>query len=175
MPGIAKASLKQSELVDALNTLGVRFLRGGNGTSTTLAPAALLAALTGSPEARLRLALIPLLLTHPEFAEDVHDALQNLPADAAVTLRCYYTAAYWLQLKYQTRLAAICGQKSQLPDLFSEDLHLPRQMTPDPALQALANRQQELTRRTLNWRGTYEHAVQNWLRFMEYEISAGSA
>ncbi|MCL4831459.1 MAG: hypothetical protein KJZ86_03425 [Caldilineaceae bacterium] len=170
MPNTAKTNHRQSELVDALDTLGVRFLRGGSGTPTTFVPATLLASLAASPEARLRLALIPLLLTHPEFAEDVPAALQILSSDAAVTLRCYYTAAHWLHLKYRTRLAAMCGQKPQLPDLFSEELRMPKQMTPDAALQALANRQQELSGRTLNWRGTYEHAIQNWLRFMEQEI-----
>ncbi|MBI3958743.1 MAG: hypothetical protein HY328_08035 [Chloroflexi bacterium] len=169
VPNIAERTPQPSELVDALNTLGVLFLCGGAGAPRTIEPDALLAALATTPEARLRLALIPLLLAHPEFAEDVHDALLVLPSDVAVTLRCYYTAAYWLQLKYHTCLAAMRGQKPQLPDLFGEELHLPKQMTPDAALHALALRQQELTGRILNWRGTYEHAIQNWLCFVEHD------
>jgi hypothetical protein len=58
MPDLAKTALKQSELIDALDTLGVLFLRGGSGIPKTLAPDALMAALATSPEARLRVALI---------------------------------------------------------------------------------------------------------------------
>ena len=160
---------KPSELVAILNDLGVIFLAGGSGTPDLILPEILLSALASSPEARLRLALIPLLLAHPEFAEDVDRALQSLSPDAAIVLRCYYTAAYWLQLKYRIRLADIVGVQLRLPDLFGEELGLVKQTVPDNALHALALRQQRLTGRAINWLGTYEHAVQSWLRFMEQE------
>jgi hypothetical protein len=53
-----------AQLVAALDSLGVPFLRGASGSAVTLEPVALLAALVASNEARLRLALIPLLLAH---------------------------------------------------------------------------------------------------------------
>ena len=59
------------ELVDAFNTLGVCFLSGGSGVSRSFPSAALLAALASSAESRLRMALIPLLLAHPELAVSV--------------------------------------------------------------------------------------------------------
>lgn len=166
---IADLSIHPSQLVDVLNTLGVIFLRGGTGRPTTTAPATLIAALAASPEARLRLALIPLLLTHPKFAEFIDEALPSLSPSAAVTLRCYYTAAFWLQAKCHARLVSVCGLKRDLPDLFSAELNLTGYTDPEAALCALAVRQAELTGRVLNWRGTYEHAVQSWLRFMEHE------
>lgn len=154
MPDLAKTALKQSELIDALDTLGVLFLRGGSGIPKTLAPDALMAALATSPEARLRVALIPLLLAHPEFAENATEALQVLPSDAALVLRCYYTAAHWLQAKYRTRIATLCGDQPALPDLFGEELGLLGESRPDSALRSLARCQQKLSGREINWLGT---------------------
>ena len=157
----------QSQLVDALDAFGVRFLRGGSGVGGLIEPDKLLAALAGSPEARLRLALIPLLLARPKFSLAVLTALPHTPPDAAITLRCYYTAAYWLQQKYQARLTAALGITPPLPDLFLAELGLSTYTDPDTALHALAARQQILSGRVLNWFGTYEHAVQSWLRQVE--------
>jgi hypothetical protein len=162
-------ALTPAQLVAALDNLGVPFLRGASGPAVTIEPVALIAALATSHEARLRLALIPLLLAHPEFSVHAVVALQQLPPDAALTLRCYYTAAHWLQIKYRARIAAILGAMKTLPDTFSAELNLPESVDPNAALQALAIRQRELTGLTLNWLGTYEHAAQNWLRFMEYD------
>lgn len=158
------------ELVDALDTLGVAFLRGGSGTRRGFPPAVLLTALASNPEARLRMALIPLLLAHPEFAPAVRQAEQSLLAKDAVVLRCYYTAAVWLRAKYRSRLEAACGPQPALPDLFGEALGVAPQTEPDDALRSLALRQRELTGITLNWLGTYEHAAQSWLRFHEQKI-----
>lgn len=158
-----------SDLVDALNTIGVLFLRGGLGSHREMGSDTLLAALAASLEARLRLALIPLLLAHPEFSEDVDAALQSLSSEAAIVLRCYYTAAHWLQAKYRTRIGSLFGDQPALPDLFGDELGLVGQSRPDIALRSLALCQQKLSGREINWLGTYEHAAQNWLRFMEYE------
>lgn len=163
------SSVSSSDLVDALDTLGVPFLRDGTGKTVTIEPGILLAALAASPEARLRMSLIPLLLAHPEFTEDVETALGRLSAEAAIVLRCYYTAAHWLQTKYRTRIATLCGDQPALPDLFGDELGLVGQSRPDKALRSLALCQQKLSGSEINWLGTYEHAAQNWLRFMEYE------
>ena len=152
------------QLVDALDTLGVHFLRGGSGVPCRMAPDRVLAALAVSSEARLRLAIIPLMLAHPEFSGHVVAAWQQLSPESAVTLQCYYTAAYWLQRKHWTRLTALLNQMSPLPDHFGVMLGVAPNGDPDTALRALAVRQQRLSGRTLNWAGTYEHAVQSWLR-----------
>jgi hypothetical protein len=54
-------ALTPQQLVDVLDALDVRFLRGGSGASARAEPVALLAGVAASAEARLRLALIPLL------------------------------------------------------------------------------------------------------------------
>ena len=162
-------ALTPSQLVAALDSLGVHFLRGASGAVGAMQPTALLAALAASAEARIRLALIPLLLAHPEFSVHARTAVQQLPPDAAITFRCYYTAAHWLQIKYRARITVSLGVMQSVPDTFSAELNLPEFADPDAALQTLALRQQELTGLTLNWLGTYEHAAQSWLRFMEYD------
>jgi hypothetical protein len=158
-------------LVDALKTLGITLLSGGADHPISLPPARLLASLAGSAEARLRMALILLLLAHPEFAKEAKSVMHSLSEEDATVLRCYYTAAYWLQRKYRERLAAVCGDQALLPDLFSQELGLPSQATPDAALKSLGLRQQALTGKFLNWSGTYEHAALSWLRFREQEES----
>jgi len=162
-------ALTPAQLVAALDNLGVPFLRGASSPVVAVEPRVLLAALAASNEARLRLALIPLLLAHPEFSVHAVAALQQLPPSAALMLRCHYTAAYWLQIKYRVRITTSLGATHSLPDLFSAELNLPESTDPDAALHALALRQRELTGLALNWRGAYEHAVQNWLRFLEYD------
>jgi len=161
--------LTPTQLVDVLQTLGVPFVRGGSGAIYAVDPCVLLAALAASEEARLRLALIPLLLSHPAFAADVKRALDRLSPAAAITLRCYYTAAYWLQSKYQTRIEHVLGAMPSLPDLFSTELGLSSTETAEHSLLALAARQQELTGRVLNWVGTYEHGLQTWLHYLELQ------
>lgn len=165
-----RSLLSSAQLIDALDTLGIPFLRGGSGVTTPIEPAELVAALARSPEARLRLALIPLLLAHPEFSWSVVAALAQAAPDAAITLRCYYTAAYWLQQKYWRRLTAALGVTPRLPDLFRAELGMSTYADPDVALDALAARQQVLSGRVLNWFGTYEHAVQSWLHQLEQRI-----
>ena len=161
--------LTATQLVDALHTLGVPFLRGGSGVVYWAEPSVLLAGLAESDEARLRLALIPLLLTHPHFSADINIALKGLSPAAAITLRCYYTAAYWLQSKYHARIERCLDAMPSLPDLFSAELALPSDVTAEQALHLLATRQQELTGRVLNWHGTYEHALKTWLQHLELQ------
>lgn len=156
--------LTPTQLVDALNTLSVPFIGGGSGTDHWIETSVLLAALADSNEARLRLSLIPLLLSYPQFSADVNLALARLSPAAAITLRCYYTAAYWLQYKCRTRIETCLGSTHMLPDLFSGELGLSAYDTTDQALRALAIRQQELTGYVLNWYGTYEHGVTTWLK-----------
>lgn len=167
---IIENKLTPSQLVSALDALGITFLRGDAAIVDEIKLDRLMAELAHSAEARLRLALIPLLLRHPEFSTYTIAALQMLPPTSAVTLRCYYMAAYWLQKKYRPRLIACLGVIQPLPDLFGAELGLTAYMTPNEALHALAEQQQTLSGRVLNWVGSYEHAVQSWLRFLEQEV-----
>ncbi len=157
------------QLANALAALDVRFVLGGDGLEATLNlhPARLIAALAASDEARLRLALIPLFLQHPEFSAQARAAVQNLNSTQRITLMCYYTAAYLIQQRYRARLDALSGEKATLPDLFSNELGLVSADDPDLNLKRLAERHTALSAAQVNWLGTYQHAIQKWLSTLE--------
>lgn len=146
------------QLANALHTLGVKFIMGGHDEESHLGkqPVRLLAALAESKESRLRLALIPLFLEHPEFATHVRAVAKKLDTASRLTLQCYYTAAVWLGKQYQPH-------KKLLPDYFSKELNLSPTDNPEENLRSLAKRHQELSGTQVNWLGTYRHAAQRWL------------
>ncbi len=158
------------QLANSLKSLGIDFILGGQEATDPLKiePTALIAALAESAESRLRLALIPLFLQYPEFAKYVRDSLQTLAPPARVTLQCYYTAALWLQQKYRERLFSILGKKHDLPDLFSQELDLPRRQDLDENLRLLADRHESLSGKRINWLGTYEHGAQRYIIHLEH-------
>lgn len=159
------------QLANALHALGVKFIMGGSRGDESLhkQPARLIAALAESNESRLRLSLIILFLAHPEFSAHVRTAARGVTHVARLILQCYYTAAVWLQREHRPRLALLIGRKASLPDYFSSELGL--QNTDDPTinLQRLAQRHRILSGAQVNWLGTYEHAVQVWVKGLEIQ------
>ena len=149
------------QLANALYALGVHFIRGGMLTDELLLnqPTRLITELAQSDEARLRLALIPLFLEHPEYASRVRAAAKQLAPTARLTLQCYYSAAVWLAKKYQL--------ETLLPDHFSKDLILMPGDDIDKNLRALAERHAELSGSFVNWLATYQHAEQIWWKSVE--------
>jgi hypothetical protein len=162
--------LDDEYLVAELEALGVHFLRSTHKSAITaserIAPAMFIARLASSDDARLRLALIPLLLHRPDFAVYINTAIK-INATAHIVLKCYYTAALFLQQKYRSRLEKLMGSYQTLPDLFSAELGLHAVSNPNVSLRLLAQRHAELSGKTINWLGTYEHAAQCWLKHME--------
>lgn len=152
------SAITGDQLANALHVLNVKFIFGGDSNDASLhkQPARLIAALASSDEARLRLALIPLFLRHPEFAAHVRNAANQLDPSARLTLQCYYTAAVFL--------AQIHHLPASLPDYFSQDIHLTITDSPQVNLRALANQQRELSGEAVNWLGTYQHAARIWMR-----------
>lgn len=142
------------DLVQELNQLGVRFIHAGNYTENKnqFSPDELIKLLAQNNEARLRLALIPLFLEHPEFSRFM--TLSNMEEDAQTTLKFYYTAAMFFSHKLNF--------PSPIPDLFSKELGISLASDPDKNLQNLANRPNQLSNRNINWLGTYTYAVQIW-------------
>ncbi len=159
------------QLASALHALGVNFIMSSGGRDESLhkQPARLIAALAASNEARLRLSLIPLFLEHPEFAVYVRAAEKNLNASAQLTLKCYYSAAVWLQQLHHPRLDALIGRNPTLPDHFSSALGLQNTTDPEKNLRLLANRHQVLSGAQVNWLGTYQHAAHVWLKGLELQ------
>ncbi len=145
------------QLASALHKLNVRFIMASQSSEEKISaqPTRLIAALAQSDEARLRVALIPLFLEHPEFASHAPLAVDLLPPDARLTLQCYYTAARFLH-------QILFPRETSLPDYFSQELNLSLTQDPMENLRLLAKRHRELSGMQVNWLGTYLHAAQVW-------------
>lgn len=130
-------------------------------------PLHLIVGLAESDEARLRLSLIPLFLRHSEYSKYVRDAAETTSPNSRLSLQCYYTAAVWLQQKHRERLAVLIGEKPSLPDLFSKELMISAEQNPDKNLQTLAYRHQELSKKHINWLGTYKHGAERFMIHLE--------
>jgi hypothetical protein len=150
-----------NQLASELQRLEIAFLRGDAGSSS-VDPVELIAGLAASEEARLRLALIPLLVQRPDYSAHVNKALRLLDAAARLTLVCYYTAAVLLQRKYAEQLESMDSPFVPLPDYFAEELGLSTIGNPSKTLEMLADRQSTLSGERINWLGTYEHAFNRW-------------
>lgn len=166
-------SATEEQIAAALQALGVKFVHSepAGAAPLPIQPARLVAALALSQEARLRLALIPLLLQYPQWAEVVASVAQQLSPAARLTLQCYYTAALWLGEKYRPRLESLLGKQAPLPDYFSTVLGIEKTPDPDENLRRLAIRQRELSGAQVNWLGTYHHALKVWIKGLEIKPS----
>ena len=164
-------TVSEDQLVAELWARDVRFLMGSHSQlAPALTPANLIVSLAQSANARVRLSLIPLFLRHPEFAKEAQKADKLLlQKTSQYVLRFYYTAAVFLQRKYQQQLSRLFGEQPELPDLFSNTLGVRYEDAPDLALQKLAKQHQVLSGQAVNWLGTYQHATDVWLKQMELQ------
>jgi hypothetical protein len=114
-------------LVEQLRKHGITFLASdeGTGETTDLPMDDLITSLVVSEDPRLRLALIPFFVLHPETAKDVTALVERLPERAALDLQTFYTAAVYLQRLWWTRLHFYRKELHALPDLYSQVLGLP--------------------------------------------------
>ena len=152
------------QLVTQLNNLGVHFVTGGDSAPVApLPPADLMVELVSQPEARLRLALIPLLLAHPDYGAAAPDCADRLEPTSRTTFKLFYTAAVLLQQMYAEQLHALFGLQPALPDLFSADLNVSAGQDPLRRLYHLSLRHRVLTDLAANWQGTYIYAAERFL------------
>lgn len=161
---------EEEQLVAELELLGVRYLsrRTSTRAGRIRPPDVLLADLVRQPSARVRNALIAVLLSRPDYAQAVPAALQRLRPDEQQTLRIFYTAAVLLQQEHAARLLPFVGDR-RLPDRFAAELNLSPTASTRERLAALGQRHRQETRTAVNWVGTYESAVRCLLRSWELE------
>jgi len=173
MSNVLLGTLTEEEaLVAELEALGIRYLsRQTAYQADSVRPAErLLADLVRQPSARVRAAVIAVLLSHPAYANAMPDALKRLQPVEQLTLRVFYTAAVLLQQEHAERLRPFVAARWQwLPDMFSAELGLPAEGTPRERLAALGREHQRRTRAQINWVGTYENVAQRLLRRWELE------
>ena len=157
-------------IVAELELLGIRYLsrRTPDQARRVRPPDVLLADLVQQPSARVRAAVIAVLLAHPEYAKAVPAALERIQLARQRTLQLFYTAAVLLQQEYAERLRHFAAGE-RLPDLFAVDLGLPAAASPRERLIALGQRHRRQTRAIVNWVGTYENVVRSLLRSWDLE------
>ena len=161
---------EEERLVAELELLGIRYLSRSTETRARRVrpPDALLADLVRQPSARVRNAVIAVLLSQPDYAQAVPAALERLRFDEQQSLRLFYTAAALLQQAHAARLLPFVGDR-RLPDRFAAELDLPPTASTRERLGALGRRHRQETRTTVNWVGTYESVVRCLLRSWELE------
>jgi hypothetical protein len=162
-------SLQEEErIVAELESLGVRYLsRHTVDRAESIRPAdVLLADLVRQPSARVRAAVIALLLAHPEYSDAVPAALERLRPAEGMTLRLFYTAAVLLQQEHAERLRPFVPG-DRLPGRFAVDLGLPDTAPPSEKLAALGQQHRKQTHAAVNWAGTYQNVARRLLRSWE--------
>jgi hypothetical protein len=164
----------EEELVAELELLGVRYLsrQASYQASRARPPATLLADLVRQPSARVRAAVIAVLLAHPEYADAVPMALDRLRAAERLTLQSFYAAAMLLQQEHTDRLRPLLGTRWRpLPDLreVTTELDLPAEGTPVERLAALGREHQRRSQKMVNWAGSYEQVARQLIRSWEVQ------
>lgn len=167
-------TISAEQLVDELWAWDVRFIMGKPLASKPpiLPPKILIVSLAKSSEARMRLSLIPLLLRHPEFAnEGIIVDNELLTSKDKLVFRFYFTAAMILQEIYKGKLLQFLGEQPKIPDSFSSKLGISFVQDPEINLFILAQRHKVLSGQHINWLGTYYHATDVWLKALELQFS----
>lgn len=169
----APVTLSEEEsLVAELDLLGVSYLSrlAISHPASVRPPDRLLADLLRQSSARVREAVIAVLLARPELAASVPSALAELSPGDQVTLRLFYTAAVLLQQEYAGQLRELLPLRLQpLPDLFASELGLSHHGTPGERLVNLGQRHRLLSGAAVNWTGTYHNVAQHFIRRLEME------
>ncbi len=107
------------------------------------------------------------VLCYPEFARYAAAALRLMPPAAQTCVKCHYSAAVLLQEELRRHLETPLGRLDLVPDLRTTELGQPYRGYPDDVLRILAMRQRDLTGRSINWLGTYEHGANRMLQALE--------
>ncbi len=167
-----RRKLSPDAVVAALSELGVDFVmsrRRVSGVRLAARPAALLAGLVQQDEARLRLSLIPLMLCHPEFSSAAPQAIRLIDPSRRIFLKLYYTAAVLLQQEHAERLRSSVGASAPIVDWYSNELGVPARGNPAERLRVLGMKHRRHSGLALNWLGTYEHALERYIKHFEAE------
>jgi hypothetical protein len=166
---VAESSPETSLLAEQLASLGIRTLHVRDAASTYQAPnpTQIIRNLAAHPEPRLREALIPLFLRHPEYAGLITSIVASLETPDAETLRRLYTAAVFLQRYWRTTLGIYLGETPLLPDLFGATWGLPTADAyfGEAGLRALAELHEQET--GFEWLSVYHTAAKLLLQQLE--------
>lgn len=165
-------NIQEERLVAELENLGVRYLsrQADSVEPTSVSPVNFLAELIRQPSSRVRTAFMAVLLAQPGLANMIPSVQKLLNHEEQLTLKLFYTAAVFLQKKHAERLRSFLSNRWQwLPDLYSVELGLDTNHSPDELLHLLGSTHRQQTGVLLNWTGTYENVAHHLLRRWELE------
>ena len=117
---------QRETLVAKLRENGITYLAPSDAVATEVIPSAdaLILAILEQPDARLKLALIPLFMRQPEVAQRVPGLVEQFEPPLALELQTYYMAAVYLHRRWKSRLGLYLTVNRTLPDLYSQQLGL---------------------------------------------------
>lgn len=159
---ILLAELAKYEVAFIANAIADAEVNQASSASASLAPAELLTALCDHPEARMKMAMIALLLRQPSFGQYVPDAFILVKNKAY--FQCYATAAFYLQQLYQHELTRYFGAQPFLQNWFAALFQSAPNASAEQGLQTVAVQQGEWVNPFTNWLGGYKHVAQRMLR-----------
>ncbi|RMD61236.1 hypothetical protein D6833_08530 [Candidatus Parcubacteria bacterium] len=161
-------SSSEDLLIAELQAWGLHYLIGALPASAApgLSADMLLAELARQKDARVRSALIPLLLQNPDLASAVPKALSHLNPYDQWTLKVYYTAAVILQDEFAPASPSAESRQRLLPDYFSSELGIEVTASCEERLHQLGEFHAQHADLRANWPETYRHAAQIWMRHL---------
>lgn len=159
---ILLAELAKYEVAFIANAIADAEINQASNASPSLLPAELLAALCDHPEARMKMAMIALLLRQPSFGQYVPDAFTLVKNKAY--FQCYTTAAFYLQQLYQNELTRYFGAQPFLQNWFAALFQTAPNASAEQGLQTVAVQQAHWVNPFTNWLGGYQHVAQRMLR-----------
>lgn len=158
---ILLAQLAKYEVAFIANAIADAEVNQASSASASLAPAELLAALCDHPEARMKMAMIALLLRQLSFGQYVPDAFMLVKNKAYF---CYVTPAFYLQQLYQHELTRYFGAQPCLQNWFAALFQTSPNASAEQGLQTVAVQQAHWINPFTNWLGGYKHVAQRMLR-----------
>jgi hypothetical protein len=166
-------TVETEALVATLAQLDIRHLRiTASAKPLAKGPDFLIAALAQHPSPRLREALIPLFLRHPQFSSLVPEIEATLSPTARITLRHFYTAAVYLQQLWRGKIEMYLGSLPTLPDYFGQsewNLPAPTEHYGEAGLRCLAEHFRVKTGD--NWLSAYQSAMSLFLNQLQLEAN----
>jgi hypothetical protein len=164
MKELAQEKYNRDALVAQLWEQGVRYLAPSQvdlPASSRVSSNELILRLSSHPDARLRLALVALLILRPSWGSYVHSEMHDLAEPLRTELQALYTAAVYLQRLWHTRLRIYLGKFDVLPDLYSSQLGLPaaEERHGKAGLHALSAWQARRSPYLFNWLSSYNKVM----------------
>lgn len=114
-----------TSITKSLNQAGINiWISPWENDGDTIPPENLIEQVLDADDSQFKLAIIPLLLHHPELGQKFESIIAQFDDSKKESAKLFYTATHCLQRRWWTRLN-IYDPQMLLKDLFSKELGLP--------------------------------------------------